>query len=97
MIAESALGSTYHHHFRLAILARILPQIVAAKLALTVRRFHDTGKSGWNFLIRFIPVIGGIWYLVLVSTNGEYGSNKYGLDPKRPVDNEIDDIGVAEV
>ncbi|MBR9825554.1 MAG: DUF805 domain-containing protein [Alphaproteobacteria bacterium] len=27
-------------------------------LAFLVRRLHDTGKSGWWFLIVFIPVIG---------------------------------------
>ena len=51
-------------------------------LALTARRLHDVGKSGWMMLVSFIPLIGGVWLLVLMLTDGEKGPNKYGLDPK---------------
>ncbi|WP_298506064.1 DUF805 domain-containing protein [uncultured Maribacter sp.] len=71
--------------------------IIVPSLALAVRRLHDQGKSGGYFFVRFIPLIGNIWYLVLMCTDGEYGSNSYGIDPKQPMDNEIDDIGVEEV
>ncbi|WP_368201388.1 DUF805 domain-containing protein [Alistipes shahii] len=27
-------------------------------LAVTIRRLHDIGKSGWNFLVGLIPIIG---------------------------------------
>lgn len=62
-------------------------------LAVNVRRLHDTGKSGGYFFINFIPVIGRIWYIILVASNGEVGPNKYGPDPKNNFDDEIDDIG----
>lgn len=29
-------------------------------VAVSVRRLHDSGLSGWNFLWRFIPYIGSI-------------------------------------
>lgn len=51
-------------------------------LAVTVRRLHDTGKSGWMLLIAFVPLIGTIWLLVLYATEGEQGDNQYGPDPK---------------
>lgn len=70
--------------------------IFIPSLALTVRRFHDMGKSGWNILIRFIPVIGGIWYLVLMCSDSEYRINKYGPNPKQPIDNEINEIGSVD-
>ena len=35
-------------------------------LAVTVRRLHDIGKSGWMILIVLIPIIGVIWMLVLI-------------------------------
>ena len=41
-------------------LATLLPN-----LAVTVRRLHDVGKSGWFFLIIFIPLVGVIWLIVL--------------------------------
>lgn len=44
-------------------------------LAVAVRRVHDVGKSGWLLLIPF-------YNLVLLFTEGDKGSNKYGPDPK---------------
>ena len=40
-------------------------------LAVTVRRLHDVGKSGWMMLIVFIPLIGPIWLLVLLLQKGD--------------------------
>ena len=51
-------------------------------MAVAVRRLHDTGKSGWMMLIGLIPVIGGIWLLILMLTDGQPGENKYGPNPK---------------
>ena len=64
-------------------------------IAVTVRRLHDINKSGWFYLVSFIPYAGGIWMLVLTVTEGTRGTNKYGPDPKRPL-NEIDEIGLVE-
>jgi len=35
-------------------------------LSIMVRRLHDTGRSGWWVLISFLPIIGGIWLLILL-------------------------------
>ena len=51
-------------------------------LAVAVRRLHDIGKSGWMYLIVFIPLIGAIWILVLLLKDSEEGDNKYGPNPK---------------
>lgn len=51
-------------------------------LSLTVRRLHDTGKSGLMMLVGIIPFIGAIWLLILLVSEGEYGANQYGPDPK---------------
>ena len=51
-------------------------------LAVTVRRLHDIGKSGWFYLIVLIPLIGPIWLLVLHCTEGQKEDNKWGPDPK---------------
>lgn len=50
--------------------------------ALEVRRWHDIGKSGWHWCIRFIPIVGGIIVLIYMAMKGEAGGNKYGPDPK---------------
>lgn len=59
--------------------------IIIPSISLAVRRLHDIGKSGWMFLICFIPFIGGIWLLVLFCTAGTVGENKFGGDPKDEV------------
>ncbi|WP_424210973.1 DUF805 domain-containing protein [Streptomyces sp. BI20] len=51
-------------------------------LGVAVRRLHDTGKSGWWILIALIPLIGGIWLIVLLATEGQRNPNQYGPDPK---------------
>ena len=51
-------------------------------LAVSIRRLHDVGKSGWMILIGFIPIIGAIWLIVLFVTEGNPGSNQYGPNPK---------------
>jgi len=52
--------------------------IFVPSLAVAVRRLHDVGKSGWWFLINFIPLLGAIYFLFLMSQAGEVGGNKYG-------------------
>lgn len=39
--------------------------------AAAIRRLHDTGRSGWWFLIQYVPVVGSIWLLVLLCQKGE--------------------------
>ena len=63
-------------------------------LAVSVRRLHDVGKSGWFLLIGLIPLIGSIWLIVLFCTDGKSESNKWGTNPKTEGD-EINEIGVA--
>jgi len=59
------------------LLAMIIPG-----LAVAVRRLHDTDRSGWWIFISLIPLIGGIWFLVLMVLDGTSGQNQYGPDPK---------------
>ena len=51
-------------------------------LAVTIRRLHDTGKSGWFYLLSFIPYIGGLIIFIFTVIEGDRGDNKYGPDPK---------------
>lgn len=58
------------------MLANIVPGI-----AVTVRRFHDSGKSGANFLWASIPWIGGIILIVFMVQPTEPQDNQYGPVP----------------
>jgi uncharacterized membrane protein YhaH (DUF805 family) len=52
-------------------------------MAVSVRRLHDTGRSGWWLLITFVPVIGAIvfFYFMVLDSNPE--SNEYGPFERR--------------
>lgn len=56
--------------------------VLVPSLAVTVRRLHDAGYSGWLFLIAFVPFIGSIALLVLTIMESKPGSNKWGPNPK---------------
>ncbi|MDE6624105.1 MAG: DUF805 domain-containing protein [Alistipes sp.] len=56
--------------------------VFVPSLALTARRLHDIGKSGWWMLIAFIPVVGAIWLLVLLCLDSQAETNKWGANPK---------------
>ena len=51
-------------------------------LAVTARRLHDTGRSGWWMLIDLVPLIGIIVLVVFLVQEGQPGENHYGPDPK---------------
>ena len=52
--------------------------LIIPGIAVTVRRLHDTGHSGFWWFIAFVPLIGPIWLLVLLLT-GSDDENQYGL------------------
>jgi uncharacterized membrane protein YhaH (DUF805 family) len=61
----------------LFILAMIIPSI-----AVSIRRLHDTSRSGWWILISLIPLIGAIVLIVFYCLDSTPGTNAYGPNPK---------------
>lgn len=51
-------------------------------LAVSIRRLHDIGKSGWNILFGLIPIVGFILLIVWYAKEGQASSNKWGSNPK---------------
>ena len=51
-------------------------------LSVSVRRLHDTDRSGWWLLICLIPLVGAIWFLVLMVFDSTPGNNRFGPNPK---------------
>jgi uncharacterized membrane protein YhaH (DUF805 family) len=62
--------------FYIYVIALIIPRI-----AVTVRRLHDTGNNGLMIFLLLIPLID-IWIGILMVTDSKYGDNKYGPNPK---------------
>lgn len=59
------------------MLAMLLPG-----LAVTVRRLHDTGRSGFWLLLSLIPLLGSLILLVFMFFDSQTGDNQYGSNPK---------------
>ncbi len=57
-------------------LAILLPAI-----AVTVRRLHDTDRSGWWIFLGLIPIIGSLVLLFWYVSRGTEGDNRFGPDP----------------
>ena len=57
--------------------------IAIPNLSLCIRRLHDVGKSGWFYLIGFIPIIN-LWPVALILfVDSEPHTNQWGEDPKK--------------
>lgn len=56
--------------------------VLVPSIAVTIRRLHDTSRTGWWFLIAFIPIIGVIVLLVFMVFDSTPGDNQYGPNPK---------------
>ena len=62
------------------VIAMIIPS-----LAVAVRRLQDSGRTGWMILVGLIPIIGGIWLLILLLQDSTPEENKYGPNPKEVI------------
>lgn len=52
--------------------------LILPGLAVAVRRLHDTDRSGWWFLISFVPLVGFVVLLVFLVARGTDGENRFG-------------------
>ena len=52
--------------------------LILPNLSVSIRRLHDTDRSGWWILIGLIPLIGIIVLLVFYLQGSDPGDNSYG-------------------
>ena len=88
MVLDVMLG-TFDPRSVLGVLSGIYALAVfIPSLAVSVRRLHDIGKSGWWLLIGLIPLIGPILLIVWFATDSKE-DNQYGKNPKANNGNNI--------
>ena len=58
--------------------------------AVTIRRFHDTGNSGWLYIVAFIPYIGSLIIFIITLLDSEEKTNKWGPNPKSKTSFNLD-------
>ena len=61
----------------LVVLAFMVPSVM-----VSIRRLHDTDRSGWWIWVSLVPVLGSLALLALFCMEGTGGTNRYGEDPK---------------
>ncbi|MCC8475182.1 DUF805 domain-containing protein [Xanthomonas arboricola] len=66
-----------------AVIGIVVLALIVPSIAVTVRRLHDQGKSGWFYLISLVPYVGGFIVLVFMCLEGTPGPNEYGENPKQ--------------
>lgn len=55
---------------------------IVPSLAVMSRRWHDLGRTGFWVLLNLVPGVGTFVSLIFFLGRGDYGSNKYGRDPR---------------
>jgi uncharacterized membrane protein YhaH (DUF805 family) len=65
----------------ISLVSIVVLALFVPSLAVTVRRLHDTGRSGWFYLVAFVPIVGGILVFIWTCSRGTEGVNRYGSDP----------------
>ena len=51
-------------------------------IAVSFRRLHDIGRSGWYFLWLFLPLIGFILVTIAMCRDSQPEENQFGISPK---------------
>lgn len=77
LILDTVFGTTipgmlFGFFYYLYVAISIIPTY-----AITARRLHDVGQSGWMFFVVFIPLAGPFWLLYLLVKDSIPGINEY--------------------
>jgi uncharacterized membrane protein YhaH (DUF805 family) len=84
LIADGAAGNLDQAEFPIYAVAAMGLFIVATfppGLAITVRRIHDMGLSGWFCLLVFVPTVGALIVLVFTLIPSQARDNQWGPVP----------------
>lgn len=90
MFAQAEMGATPADLSTIPLVAQIFLglyflyslALFVPTLAVSIRRLHDSGKTGWMYLVTLIPLIGSLLLLYFLVQDSEVGSNKWGPNPK---------------
>jgi uncharacterized membrane protein YhaH (DUF805 family) len=83
LVIIDAVTETLNPAFGLGLLSGLYSLAVFIPgIAVSVRRLHDIGKSGWWLLIALVPFVGAIVLIVFMLQDSQPGQNEYGPSPK---------------
>jgi len=56
--------------------------VIIPSIAVSIRRLHDTDKSGWWLLLHLIPLFGSLVLLIFFISDSQRETNRFGVNPK---------------
>ena len=80
-IVMSILTAVTNSSFFVLLVWVYILGVMLPSLGVSVRRLHDTSRSGWWLLISLIPLIGGIVLLIFYVQDSK-PDNQFGPSPK---------------
>lgn len=88
-IPSRILSESHGTDLLIALILAIISLVISLALLLPglgvfVRRMHDIGRSGWNWLWGLLPFVGFIVILVFECMDSQRGTNQYGPCEKYP-------------
>ncbi len=90
---DEAIGFTFDDTGFFGALSSIYSlAILIPSIAVGVRRLHDTGRTGWWYLLLLVPFIGIIVLIIFWVQDGEPGTNKWGRNPKESGEDILDHL-----
>ena len=83
LLVIDALIGTYSAESGIGLLSGIyVLGVMLPGIAVAIRRLHDTGRTGWWYLLLLIPLVGAIVLIVFFVQDSTPGENQYGPNPK---------------
>lgn len=76
-----ALVFSFSHTLEMTVSGLVSLALLLPSIGLGVRRLHDTGRSGWWYLLIFIPIIGTLLLLFWFCQESQMQTNEYGPVP----------------
>lgn len=83
LVLLDKMTGTYDVQSGMGILSGVYSlAVLIPSVAVSVRRLHDIGRSGWWLLLAFIPLIGALVILYFSLQVSQPMTNQYGENPK---------------
>ena len=81
-IVDHLLG-TYDKETEAGLIGSIYSlAVIIPSIAVSIRRLHDTDKSGWWLLLHLIPLFGSLVLLIFFILDSQKETNRFGINPK---------------
>lgn len=81
-VAVNAVAAVTSRHAGELVAFAVGLVLMPSLIAVTVRRLHDTGRSGAYALYYLVPLIGGFWVWSYCVQRGDERTNRYGQPPR---------------